>query len=208
MTRHARSSRRAVRSQLRRRWARAVVVPVAFLASTAMVWQSSHAAFTAKTTMGANSWTGGTVALGNTPATALFSLTGLIPGSFGDACVVTDYTGTVPAQVRLYLKASDLGGTGLAPFLTLQIEQGTGSNSGCSDFVRTTTAYNAVGLTDTTKTFTAFSAAAGNYANGVGGWAATPGSSRTYRFSWQLQDNNAARTLTATAAFTWEAQST
>lgn len=183
------------------------MVPVALATSAALVWNASYAAFSATAPTQTNTVTAGTVAIGNSPATAILNVSGPIPGSFGETCVVTTYTGTLPADVRIYLKAADITGT-LAPHLTLQVEEGAGASSSCSDFSGSATLYNTTGWRDTTKTVTAFSAAANTYATGVSRWIATTGGTRTYRFFWQLQDDNAARSLSTTVTFTWEAQST
>ena len=101
---------------------------------------------------------------------------------------------------------ADIGGTGLAAHLALQISAGTGDSGDCSDFVADTTVYKPTGLTDTTRTATAFSAASSSYATGADGWAANPAAQRTYRISWQSQDDNAARNRVGSLTFTWEAQ--
>lgn len=128
-------------------------------------------------------------------------------GSFGSTCITVTYTGTLPADVRLYLRASNLTGT-LAPYLTLQIKEGTGGTSACTGFTSSATLYNAVGLTDTTKTVTAFAAGVADYSTGVSRWIATANATRTYQFNWQFQDDNAAISRTAGITFTWEAQNT
>jgi len=168
---------------------------------------NADAAFAASTGVGSNQWGTGTVALGSA-TNAVISVTGTIPGSFGSSCVKITYNASSPANIRLYLRAADVTGTGLGAYLTLQIKQGSGNNNDCSDFVASGTLYNPTGLTDTTKKVTTFSAASSNYSTGVDNWAATTNpETRTYQFNWQLQDDNAAQSGTATLAFTWEAQS-
>jgi hypothetical protein len=184
---------------------RVAVLAVAALGALVVAWNVSEAAFFGRSPTGASPVTAGTVTLGNSPATGVLNVAGMVPGSFGSTCITTTYTGTLPADVRIYLRASDLTGT-LGPYLTLQIREGTGSDAACGDFVSAATLYNTTGLADTSKTVTAFSAAARDYATGVSRWRANPGATRTYQFSWQMQDDNAARSATAGIAFRWEAQ--
>jgi hypothetical protein len=185
------------------------VVPLGLALACALVWQQSHAAFVAQTATPASQWNAGTVSFGtNSPATALFAASGAKPGSSGAACVKLTYTGSAAATVRMYLVGADLTGTGLGQYLTVQLLEGSGNAADCSDFASAATVYNATGLTDASKTLAAFSAAAYNYATGLGAWAATQNATRTYRINWLLQGNNAAQSLTANATFTWEAQST
>lgn len=194
----------------RRAWYLCLVaaLPLGLLAASTIVWQASYAAFTASATNGANTWSAGTVTLAATPSTAVFTAASLKPGSNDNKCVKVTYSGSLAATVRLYLKVSDLTGTGLGQYLTFQVNEGTGNNTDCSDFVSSANDYNAVGMGDTTKTLSGFSTAAHDYASGVSSWSATNGTTKTYQFSWQLQDNNSAAGLNATATFTWEADST
>ena len=62
-----------------------LAVPLGLLGSGALVWQASYAAFTAQTTSPGNSWSTGSVALTDDDAgAAMFSRTGLAPGSSGE----------------------------------------------------------------------------------------------------------------------------
>ncbi|MEV0561934.1 hypothetical protein [Dactylosporangium sp. NPDC050588] len=107
-----------------------VGVPAGLTVAGVFVWQASFAAFSATTTDGVDSWAAGSVSFGtNAPATAMFTASGLKPGSTGTACVKITYTGSLAASVRLYLKNADLGGTGLASYLTFQVNEGTGSGA-------------------------------------------------------------------------------
>ena len=54
-------------------------------------------------------------------------ITGLMPGgATSTACQQVSYTGTAPATVRLW---GTVGGTGLAPYLTVKITRGTFSGT-------------------------------------------------------------------------------
>ena len=192
-------------------WRRSVLtmvgMPLGLLAAGALVWPQAHASFTSSTAT-ATSWTAGTVQFGpNQPVSKIVDVSGLLPGSTDDACVKLTYTGTLAAPVKLYLRDADLGGTGLATYLTVQINEGTGNSSDCADFVLGTTVYNAAGMPDTARTLAAFNTATENYGSGVGAWTASPASTtRTYQVSWQVQASGAAAGKTASATFTWEAR--
>ena len=80
------------------------------------------------------------------------------------------------------------------------ITEGTGAtDAACTGFSSTSTLF-------TGSTLAAFSAAHSAWASGVSAWAPSGGSgaSRSYRFTWTLEDNTAAQSQSATAAFTWE----
>jgi hypothetical protein len=187
------------------------VLPLGILASAAMVWQSSYAAFSATTTNGGNTLTAGTVKLTDAAmGTALLNATGLKPGSTGSACIKLTYGGSLAAATKLYVATGDLTTTtasNLAPYLTLKVDEGTGTDPACSDFVSSANDYNP---TDSTaSTLATFAAGSTDFATGVSTWApAAAGAVKTYRFSWTVQDVNAAQGLNATVKFTWEAQNT
>ncbi|MDX6205535.1 MAG: hypothetical protein QOF39_1592 [Frankiales bacterium] len=187
------------------------VLPVGILASAAMVWQSSYAAFSGTTTNGGNSMTAGTVKLTDAAnGTALLTATGLKPGSTGSACIKLTYGGNLAAATKLYVAAGDLTTTtpsNLAPYLTLKVDEGAGTDPACSDFVATANDYNPTN--STALTLDGFATSATSFANGVGAWLpAANGATRNYRFIWTVQDDNAAQGLNATVTFTWEAQNT
>lgn len=163
--------------------------------------RSSNAAFTATTVNAASTWSAGTVALADDDAgSAMFSVSGMLPGVASTRCISVSYGGSANAAVRLY--GAITGGTGLGPYLNLTIERGTGGSfASCAGFTATETAY--------TGTLSAFAAAATGFGTGVGTWAplgGVPGQNASYRFTVSVQDNNLAQGLSATATFTWEAQ--
>jgi hypothetical protein len=168
-------------------------VAVGFLASGAVVWQSSRAAFSASTDNPGNSWSAGTVALSDHGAgSTLFAVTGLKPGATGSSCFDVAYDGSIDAVVKLYATPSGP----LAPYVTLTIEAGA---PGCGGTL--TPVY--------TGTLAGLGASAGDFAHGVDNWAPAGHSNarRGFRFTWALRDDNAAQGLATTARFTWEAQS-
>jgi hypothetical protein len=185
-------------------------VPAALVAlALAPGWGTVYAAFTATVASGSNSWSTGTVTFGpNSPATAMFTVSDAKPGSTGNACVKITYTGSLPARVRLYVASGALTGTGLGTYLSLQVNEGTGSDADCGDFARSAIDYNATGLSDYTKTLGAFAGSAVSHATGVSAWDnVTSGATMTYQFRYLLQPDNAAAGRTANVTFTWEAQS-
>lgn len=190
----------------------AAAVPLGIVASGVLVWQSSYAAFTATTTNPGNSFSAGTVVLASNraPASAMFNVGGLAPGDTDDACITVTYNGSLAADVRMYVKPGDLTSVApgsLAPYLTLSVEEGTGTDPSCGDFVRTGFAYNASGSSGTTNTLSAFATGSTAFGSGVGSFAATgSGQSRTYRVTYWTQDDNDAQGRNAGVRFTWEAQ--
>jgi hypothetical protein len=167
--------------------------------AAAVVVTASRGAFTATTENPGNTWAAGTVTItDDDDGVAMFSATGLRPGSELENCIAVTYTGSlVPADVSLYGTA---GGTGLAPFLDLKIEIGTGGGFGdCDGFTPSSTLFD--------DTLAAFAATNTDFDSGLGGWSpSATNQSRTYRFTVEVKDDNDAQGLTATATFTWEAQ--
>src|SRR3712207_3006008 len=85
-----------------------VAVPTVGLAlSAAMVWQASYPAFSATTENPGNTWTSGSLTLGdNDSGRALFSAEDLVPGDTETRCIAVTSTASAPSSVTLY-------GTGL-----------------------------------------------------------------------------------------------
>jgi hypothetical protein len=167
------------------------------LGSGMLVWGSSHALFSGKAMTPANSWAAGTVSISDDDTgTALFTVSGIMPGDSGVKCINVTYTGTVAAGVRLH---AALTGTGLGPYVDLTVEQGTGGTfASCTSFAAEVS---------TTGTMAAFAAARTNYASGFGTWAPTAGGqSRSYRITWAMRPDNGGINKTANLALTWEAQ--
>ncbi|MDI6097034.1 hypothetical protein QLQ12_00235 [Actinoplanes sp. NEAU-A12] len=169
-----------------------------------------EAVYVSTSSTASDSFTTGTVTFGaNSPAGAIITATGATPGSYERRCVRVSYTGSLPALVRLYVPAGGITGTGLAPYLALQIRSGTGTAANCSDFTAATndyngTGYNAAGLRDLTKTLATLGT---DYATGAGGWNAASGTTRTYEVFWMLLPNNDAASLNVTFTLTWEGRS-
>jgi hypothetical protein len=183
-----------------------VAVPLALVASSALVYQASNAAFTASTSNGSNTWSSGTVLLADDDSGAvMFQAANIKPGSTGIKCVNVTYSGTLAGQIRLYVTSPS--GT-LGPYIDLTVEEGTGATGGatlsCSGFSAGAT------LTAGGETLDSFATAHTAFVSGVSAWAPTGASSeaRSYRVTYTLQDDNAAQNKSAAATFTWEARNT
>jgi hypothetical protein len=219
------------------------VVPLALLGSGALIYQASNAAFTASTSTGSNSWTAGNVFVTNSSAgSALFSVSALKPTTAAAAtakCLTVSYTGNLAANVRMYLTgySSTLrpagppgpvaaGTTDLGDYMRVIVEEGSGTQSNCSDF--TPSRYLTSGTTNG-QTIHSLSTALTSFGSTYPGpsntsWAA-PASSQaspstlTYRVTYWLPDIGQTGAPTQTAlddlqntslstTFTWEAQNT
>ena len=179
-------------------------VPVAVIASGALVWQSSYSAFSATAVSPTNNWSAGTVALSDDDnSTAMFTATNLKPGSTGTKCIAVTSTGSLASTVKLY-GTSYATTNGLAANLNLKIEEGTGATSAsCAGFTGGSTVYDAALSTfGTTKT---------GFASGVGSWApdGTGSDTKSYKITYTLSAStpDSAQGGTAAVGFTWESQS-
>ena len=178
-------------------------IPVALVASGALVWQSSYSAFSASTSNPDSNWTAGSVAISDDDSnTAMFNATALKPGATGTKCIAVTSNGTLPSTVKLY-GTSYATTNGLAPNINLVVEEGTGATTGsCAGFTGGSTVYSgALSAFGTTKT---------SFATGVGSWAPAGAGSETksYRITYTLSAStpDSAQGGTATLGFTWESQ--
>jgi hypothetical protein len=189
-------------SRRTRRLALAGALGAALVLVAGLVWQSANASFTVSTYPFVSSWTTGTVVIGDDDAgTALFTRTGLKPGAAGTRCLTVTATGNVPALVRLYVTGRTTTKS-LTSSINLTVQAGTGGGSAtCSGFTPDSTVY--------TGTLAAFPA---TYGAGVGSWTTTgtSGETRTFQITYSVASTapTSVQTGTASAAFTWEAQST
>ena len=116
------------RASRARRTVLPVAVPVGLVLSLAVTWGSTHAAFSASTGNAGNSWQTGSVVLthGDSEA-ALFSTStdgALKPGSARSRCIRIDYTGDLPADIRMHAATPPSGATSLDPYLVMSVERG------------------------------------------------------------------------------------
>lgn len=177
---------------------------IAVLGSGIFVMSASYSSFTSTTSNGSNSWTAGSVHLTDDDSgSALFTATGnLKPGSTGTNCITVTSTGSLPSPVKLYASVAD---TGLAQYMTVQIEAGTGGGFGsCSGFTPSTPTSSVFNSTLNTLTAT-------NYANGLTALWTTTGAaseSKVYRVTYTLSAStpDTAQGKAVTTTLTWEAQ--
>jgi len=175
-----------------------VVALIALLLVGVVTVDRSQAAFSDTTSNTTNSFNAGTVVLtDDDAATALFTASGMSPGSPVVECIELTYSGSItPADIRMY--GTDTGV--LSQYLDLTIEVGTGGTFGdCTLFAPATTIYTGT-LDNFTATHTAWATGLATFT------AAANPTLQVLRFTVDVQDNNAAQGQSATAGFTWEAQ--
>jgi hypothetical protein len=160
-----------------------------------------------------NAFSAGTVKIGSNTASAVVALTNAKPGSVSTGCIQVSYTGTLPANVKLYGTG---GGTGLNQYLTLVVTRGSFSGTpaagSCAGFTADSTNYITQGAgviySGTVANWPATAAAAQ-----VDPTAASPESwsaneTHGYQFAVTVQTNAAGQGLTGTETFVFEADNT
>ncbi len=173
---------------------------------------STWSSFSDLTTNPGNTFTAGTVTIGDDDSgAAMFNgLSNLKPGDSATRCLAVTYNGSVPASVRLH---GTTGGTGLDSHLQLQVTRGAKSSafSGCSDFTADSTTYlagkPAGAVYDGTLAAYPDSWAGGIVEPVTGSpetWIA--GESHAYRFEITVLNDIAAQGKTATQTFRFEAE--
>lgn len=181
-------------------------IPAGLVISGLLIWQASHAAFSDATTNPGNSWeTGSVVITDDDEGVAMFTATNLAPGDSGSNCIATTYEGSLPADARFYAGGPE-SPQELAEHIDLTITKGQGGGFGsCEGFepaAETSGVYQGT-LANLTSNNT-------NFENGrVIGDTLEPGDVDTYMFEYTFSSDapNSVQGGTATADFTWEAQS-
>jgi hypothetical protein len=167
----------------------------------------TFSAFSATTGNPGNGFSAGTVTLGDDDAgAALVSLpANARPGDSSTRCIRVSYSGSLPAQVRMYASVSG----GLAAHLTLTVTRGTQASPSfpsCTGFTADTAdyGYGANGILYQGKV----SGLPASYATAITDPAAswTNGNARSYRYVVTVDNTPAAQGLTASATFNWEAR--
>ena len=185
---------------------RAILATVLIVGAVGLVaGAGTFAAFSATSGNTGNTFAAGTVALADNDAgSAMWSVTNRIPGDTVTTCIRLSYTGTLPADVKLY-SASAVNT--VDQYLNLSIDKGTmpGGTTfpNCTGFSSASTIYSG--------TVQGFKNSNNAYGNGVGAY---PGAQTqwnqndtvVYRFTVTLQNNIGAQGLTSTTSFTWEAR--
>ena len=171
-----------------------------------------HAAFTDTTLNNGNTWTSGTVLLGDNDggSSAILTLSNAAVGANSTGCVQVTYTGSLSATVRLY---GSVTGTGLDANLALTITRGTvssGAFPSCTNFTADSATYAAADGVMYNGTLSGFVGTYPNYSLGlVDPTAGSPATwtnstTRAYRFSVTVQSGGEGKNTTPT--FTWEAR--
>ncbi len=79
-----------------------IAIPAALVASGIVVGTASYSAFSATTSNPTSNWSAGNVNLTDDDNNvALFTATGLKPGSTGTNCIAVTSTGSLPSTVKL-----------------------------------------------------------------------------------------------------------
>lgn len=208
---------------LRRRLGRRALVLVAALVVGGTFAVAGFAAFfdSSNAKSNGNALAAGTVVItdSHTGSTALVSLTNAIPTLSSDTttgCINESYSGSLSSNVHIWATVNNAGG--LATYLKVTITRGTFSPSApsypsCTNFVADSTNY--IGQGNGVLYNGTLLAMGTNYATGAVDLSAvgTPatwsnGNSHVYKVVVVLQDNLAARSKSASATLTWEAQNT
>jgi hypothetical protein len=182
-------------------------IPAALLISGIVVGQASYSAFSSTTANPTNNWTAGTVALSDDDSnTAMFTATGLKPGSTGTKCIAVTSSGSLASDVKLY-GTSSATTNALSSYIRLTIVQGTGGTSGsCTGFTPLATGSSILN----NGTVASFATASTNYATGLGAWTptGTAPETRTFQFTYTVDaaTPNTSQGGTAAIGFTWESQ--
>lgn len=175
---------------------------------SAMTAQATTAAFSDTTDNPGNTFTTGNVQITDDDggATAMFSVSDMLPGTTATRCINVTYSGSQDAGVRLYGSAT---GTALTDYLDLTVERSTGAAGGVSFSCTGFDDVNKLSVwTATNGDFGTFLASKTDYATGADTWAPLGGTPTTvsYRFTVTLQDDNNAQGKSSTVALTWESQ--
>lgn len=185
-----------------------VAALAALAAVSALVFQSSTAAFSGTTDSSGN-WDAGSVTLTDTATVAFTNDQNMVPGNSDQACIAVTYDGDVNAEVKMYGSTTFTSASDLGQYLDLVIEEVTiGTGTCASPQSIDATLFSAKTLAVNTGAFTV---AHTNWSNGLAtSWTsvapAANAATKTFRITVTLQDNNSAQSLNTTATFNWEAQ--
>jgi hypothetical protein len=205
----------------------AVAVPVGLVLSAALTWTSTYAAFSASTGNTGNSWQTGSVVLADGDSGAALFTSGsdgaLKPGSTRSRCIRVDYTGSLVADLRLYVTTPASGAVSLDPYLVMSVERGADvaagttvaadCSTGYSQAASPTFLYNTQQADDPlaagSRTLQHLKGTHADFASGLVVDSTTdPDSHLTFKITYSVKDDNAAQNSQSSATFTWEARST
>jgi hypothetical protein len=160
----------------------AIATPVALVATGALIYTSSYAAFTGQTRNSGNQWSTGSVNLTDDDnGTARFQVKDMLPGATDTKCIKVTANASVPSTVKGYAVNPVTSPQKLEDRIKVTIDSGTGGSfADCTGFVPAGPAH----VTDMPLSGIA---QANNFDAGFGGWAVSPGvKERTYRLSYKF----------------------
>jgi hypothetical protein len=158
-----------------------IASPIAIVVAGALIWQSSHAAFSGTTRNSGNNWSTGSVALTDDDSgAARFQVSRMTPGQTETKCISVTANATVPGVVRGYAVNPVLSSANLQDHVKVAIRYGSGGGFGsCDGFVGTGTAVPETSLTAL--------ASFNSWATGAGSWPVVAGTqTRTYEITWRF----------------------
>ncbi|PUA80844.1 hypothetical protein [Nocardioides currus] len=162
----------------------AATTPVAVIASAAMIYQASYAAFSGQTRNSGNDWATGSVNLTDDDnGSARFQVKNMLPGATDAKCIKVTANATVASTVKGYAVNPVVSTTGLEDHIKVRIESGEGGTfADCTGFVSESGPLVPAGTTLRAL------ATANTFAAGIGGWSVAPGApvSKTYKLTWEF----------------------
>lgn len=170
-------------------------------------------AFSSTTVNSNNQFTAGSVAVGDNDGTAAMfnAVTGGKPGTAVERCIKVTYTGSLAADVRLYL-SSGASGT-LAQYTNVTVQPVTFAGAppafpSCSGSSDDGSALYTGTLANLRDTRTDYDSGIVDYPGNGSSWTNVgPNDAVFYKISYTVQSNNAAQSQTTGAhEFTWEAR--
>lgn len=179
---------------------------LAVACTSVLVASAVPGAFSSSSANRGNAFTAGTVRLSDDDSgAAVFSLSGMRPGTATTGCIVVRSTGSLRSSVRLWGTVTG----GLAPFVRLKVERGTNTAAfpGCSGFAPDPADHRSLGpgvLFDA-RLDTYPATPASGIADPGAPWR--PDETHAYRLTATLVDDPAAQGLSSNLTFRWTAES-
>lgn len=191
--------------------AAAAATPVAVIAASALIWQSSYAAFSGSTRNSGNDWSTGSLTLTDDDSgTSRFQVTNMVPGATDTKCIKITANASVPGTVKGFVVNPVPSPQGLENYIKVTVRGGTGGGfNSCAGFVPD-------GANPVVPGYTlAQLATSTTYASAIGGWPVVAGTqSRTYEISYTFDVGNMSTTQVDALQgahtgidFQWELQS-
>lgn len=187
-----------------RRVREALIAVVVLGAGVALGTAGTHAAFSSQTANDGNRLATGSVTLAHDATQRMFSSTDVKGGALPARCIVIEYSGTLPATVRIHATANGA----LKDHVTMKVERGTlprDLGGACTGFARDSADHAGLGagvLAD--RTLASFPS---GWSTGIADPATwTGGTARAYRFTPTVADAAAAQGESVAFDVTWEAR--